>query len=86
MASENSARSPGAVAELENAPSTTQARATPIGQRLRHHSERQASAPKAPSTTICPTDRGVAVERSEGLRKRAPNTAAIRQPAASRTR
>ena len=44
-ASEDSASSPAAVAEIENAPNRTQTSATPSGQRRRHHSERQAKRP-----------------------------------------
>ena len=35
------------MAEIENVPSSRQASATPSGQRRRHHSETQASAPQA---------------------------------------
>src|SRR5665647_1734384 len=82
-ARENRARSPGGVAEIETVPSRRQASATPSGQRRRHHSKRQASAPQETSMTTCVVDSGTTVSWSAGLRKSAPTAAPTKHQAAS---
>jgi hypothetical protein len=72
------------VAEIEKIPSTTPASATPNGQRRRHHSERQASAPQAKSTTICHGGYGAPPSCSDAPRA-APNPTASRNATTSTT-
>ena len=53
-ASEASASRPATEPKVVKAPNRTHTSATPNGQRRRHHSERQQTAPNATSVATCP--------------------------------
>src|SRR3982751_951609 len=82
-ASEDSASRPATVPNDENAPNRTQTSATPNGQRRRHHSDRQQTAPNATSGATCPEVIRLAASSTVTLRMRAPRAAAMTKAAAS---
>ncbi|MEZ5250454.1 MAG: hypothetical protein R2713_14960 [Ilumatobacteraceae bacterium] len=75
-ASDDRASRPATVPDVESAPRSTHSRATPNGQRRRHHSDRQQSAPKVASTATCPADIGWAVTSPVMLRIDTPSATA----------
>ena len=82
-ASEDSANRPATVPDVENAPNRTQTSATPTGQRRRHHSEMQQSAPNAMSMATCPEVIWLATSSTVTPRMSAPTAAAMTKAAAS---
>ncbi len=71
-ASDDNARRPAGVAEVETTPSRRHASATPTGHRRRPHRARQASAPAVTSTATCVVESGSGLSCSSGLRNNAP--------------
>src|SRR5215211_6108911 len=82
-ASEDSASRPATVPDAENAPNRTQTSATPNGQRRRHHSERQQTAPNTASVASCPEVIRLAVSPTVTLRMTTPRAAAMTNALAS---
>src|SRR3954452_23005735 len=82
-ASEDRANRPATVPDVENAPNRTQTRATPNGQRRRHHSEMQQRAPNATSVATRPEVIRLAVSSTVTRRMRAPRATAMTNAPAS---
>src|SRR4051794_41862829 len=79
-ASEDSANRPATVPNVENAPNRTQTRATPNGQRRRHHSEMQQRAPNATSVATRPEVIRLAGASTGTPRGRTPRGAGTTEP------
>ena len=82
-ASDDRANSPATVPNVENAPNSTHASATPNGQRRRHHSEMQHSAPTAASVATRPEVIRLAVSSTARRSRSAPSATAMTKAPAS---